>query len=715
MSWTLESYVTGGANPRSLSRGDAVMQHETVLFRLALAGEGAFAASDPANWAEPPSLQVSGSDGYGGTTVVDVRPADENILTFYYTFAYAGSKRLRFCGVPGEHTVLLVIDSIDNFAVLDLTRSIEVSADGREASASVRRRAGGGTTPRGSVAPESGPAGARGTDDRGTGDRADDTRGIAGRGVAAASTGASGSALARAGTAATADAIDEALDATFTGSSTESPPPFSPVTDPATRAAIVRREQFFAELGPHVSEGVRAAGASPDFSGRVDELDRMRVAFEGFMDSTTRALDETGGYRDGAAPRTERALTSVERTRGLELVQRAHAYGGALYNDARSEIWRQVYAGDGRTLLDQARTAGVVQFDDSDASAGRAPRVSVLRPGRTAALEAINLDHATPRERNPFGAMEPANLRPTSSTFNQVYLNRWSATSSFPMYDSPIEDFIARHRLTNRMRIADERAGRGRRRRPVRVEVDPEEAEADGADSIAAGVAEIATRAMALYRLRSYHEVAERIRADLDAMRVRSAEVGDIRSLTHATLLARAQDVFGPLPQESDSRLISQYERAFSAWFDISYAGRPGGRAQEYDDAIASRNAENMARVLDSTADERVTLRAIRPWIEERLANRAQLLSSADGFRGLAELIGEVTSEEVNDLAIEFGDWMTLLDNAERLARTLTLYVHVLDEMLERINEGLMVVEQRYRTLDRELSATYAASGGYVD
>ena len=36
-------------------------------------------------------------------------------------------------------------------------------------------------------------------------------------------------------------------------------------------------------------------------------------------------------------------------------------------------------------------------------------------------------------------------------------------------------------------------------------------------------------------------------------------------------------------------------------------------------------------------------------------------------------------------------------------------------DILERINEGLMVIEQRYRILDRQLSEVYAASGGYVE
>ena len=105
MTWSLESYVVNGVSARPLARGDSIAQHETVMFRLSLPNEGDYPASDPANWAQPPTMRVTGGDGSGGMVIVDVRPSDESILTFYYTFDYTGRKRLYFRGTSGEHSL----------------------------------------------------------------------------------------------------------------------------------------------------------------------------------------------------------------------------------------------------------------------------------------------------------------------------------------------------------------------------------------------------------------------------------------------------------------------------------------------------------------------------------------------------------------------------------------------------------------------------------
>ena len=154
---------------------------------------------------------------------------------------------------------------------------------------------------------------------------------------------------------------------------------------------------------------------------------------------------------------------------------------------------------------------------------------------------------------------------------------------------------------------------------------------------------------------------------------------------------------------------------ALAGWFDISYAGVPGGRAEEYESTMESRNVDDLSDLLQRAVDERSMIRGMLPWIADQLRDRDQLLNAAEGFHRLMEFIGEVTADEVNSLEIAYHDWETLLDNSERLWRALETYVRVLEHLMDRLNNALMVIDHRYGELSRALDERYAPGGGYVD
>jgi hypothetical protein len=271
------------------------------------------------------------------------------------------------------------------------------------------------------------------------------------------------------------------------------------------------------------------------------------------------------------------------------------------------------------------------------------------------------------------------------------------------MYDTPIEDFVQRHQLSRRQRLPSERAPRRRRSETGEHDI----------GRIANAAAVLIERILSLYRLHASHELAERIREQHAVMLDRRESVGPIRSLSHANIEERTSAVFGVDPDETDQTLMNRYETAFQRWFDQSFASGHGGYSDQYAMVLEERNTSEMSYILERLTTERVLLRNLTAFCQTQLVDRDRIVSASEAFLQLAELYTEIGADEIESLSMNFDDYQTLHNQAERVGYTLRHYVRLLDEMIDRFNEAAAVNRQRYEEMSEAILGAYDSVGGY--
>jgi len=200
----------------------------------------------------------------------------------------------------------------------------------------------------------------------------------------------------------------------------------------------------------------------------------------------------------GSRPGTFRPLTRADRmsdarrAAAIQILGEARTLARARWNVFRERLWRELYSREGVvSILRQMQQDGLILLPRGFPNTGRAPRaISGNRDGiiwaRTgqgaspaeigrelnASAEyverrlreirrnvergrtppemrewALNLDHITPVQLNPFRFFDPENLRVLTASYNDTFLRLFQVGTPFPMTDDSLEAWIRAFRL----------------------------------------------------------------------------------------------------------------------------------------------------------------------------------------------------------------------------------------------------------------------------
>ncbi len=191
-----------------------------------------------------------------------------------------------------------------------------------------------------------------------------------------------------------------------------------------------------------------------------DAAQRLTTQARSRHDAPLRRLRSDFERLMGANPEGIRSRREWERAR--DLFDEAYERARDRWNS--QTMWNAVYANpDAVRRLEALERAGTIQLQRRGARLHGAPRIQEIDVSGNHAWVAVNIDHAVPLDRNPWGVLARDNLVATTPSYNQQFLNRYSASSPFPMrvdrfggagreLVDRIEDFVIANGLSRQRR-----------------------------------------------------------------------------------------------------------------------------------------------------------------------------------------------------------------------------------------------------------------------
>ena len=262
----------------------------------------------------------------------------------------------------------------------------------------------------------------------------------------------------------------------------------APSLPPAAARTVARTQDALDELNSRYFRNLWNATAerlSTAARSRHDApLRRLRSQFERLMGRFPRGIETREAWEEAA-----------------DLFDRAYERARSRWSS--SSMWVAVWNDDAaKARLEDMERRGIMRIARTDR--GRptgAPQIQQYDSRRGAyRWVPVNIDHAVPLERNPWGVLGRDNLLATTPITNQQFLSGYSEHSAFPMavdrfggahgdLDDAIENFVMSNGLSRRQRASaadldaryGARATRGRRRRTRADAPDADDADHESA------------------------------------------------------------------------------------------------------------------------------------------------------------------------------------------------------------------------------------------
>ena len=389
------------------------------------------------------------------------------------------------------------------------------------------------------------------------------------------------------------------------------------------------------------------------------------------------------------------------------------------WNDARVGYWRALYSDPAaRAYIDRLRQQRVIRVSDYAMQQGYAPEIADIDAAGRRRFYTLDIDHTIPRERVPFYAYQPENLRVQVAPYNRQYLNQTSYRTGFPMgrdygrVSDEIEEFVQSHMLSRRQRR--EARTRGLRR---------------GASALGALLVTVlgAQQAHALATRAEEYRAARRRRTAAMRHRERIAPGG----IDAANIDGTVERVFPVDPLEMDRELVNDFEIAVRAWFARDFGPRGAGR-QQFEDRLAELSRQpdvdalnalleqvghphmrsgtgfvlgDMARIGSAASH----LEDARRIVARLLEPQAQYLERAAAFDRLSTAHPEAIQALVPEFAIDIDDLMEIHDHAAEEGHRFRHYVSALRQALESIDRARELNADRFRRVEDALVTAEAA------
>lgn len=477
---------------------------------------------------------------------------------------------------------------------------------------------------------------------------------------------------------------------------------------------IQRRERFLENLTRLLRSGAPSQFASPRLAQRQAELNRLEAQFRRVMER----------YQSNPRP-----LSAADRREALRIHDAAYDVSGRGWNRARQEFWQGLYnSPQGRRLIDAARREGMhglpmIQISEAEMRRGRAPRILDFDAEGRPRYVTVDIDHMTPRERNPFHAFRPDNLRLQSERFNRRWLNRFSESTRFPMgrYGRPdaIEEFVQSHQLSRRQRPEAERPRRSRR-------------SGRAGRAATGGIAGILTVLFAADRQRDYAEAADRLRRASrrrqEARRQPPIPPNSVDAYNVALMIER---VFLRSPLEVDLSRAEQLRRAVETWVRREYRQEGSGWNQFESRLAEARSGSDLDALnrllfevghvqlrdlsglvlgdLSQVSSSATQIDAAMRMARNLLADRATYLRRAEEADRLSQAQADALEMEAQALGITLNDMMTIYDQSRGIANHYRGYVYYLESILDLLAEAARVTEARFRRIQAAIDEAEAA------